>query len=135
MNDLQAIREALRNSTSIAIVGAKDKASQPVHDVGQYLIEAGYRIIPVHPKRTNVWNLATYQALSEIPDRVDIVDLFRAASFCPDHAREVLQMSPRPQVFWMQQGIVSPEAREILADSGIMVIEDLCIKTVHRQMG
>ena len=133
MNDLQAIREVLRNSTSIAIVGAKDKASQPVHDVGHYLLGAGYRIIPVHPKRTNVWNLTTYPTLSDIPDRVDIVDLFRAASFCPDHAREALQMAPRPKAFWMQQGIVSPEAKEILADSGIMVVEDLCIKTVHRQ--
>ena len=136
MNDLTAIRELLRNSTTIAIVGAKDKATQPVHDVGQYLIQAGYRVVPIHPKRSSVWNLTTYPTIADIPDdvEVDIVDLFRARRFCPDHAREVLRMTPRPKAFWMQQGITSFEAREILAGSGVMVVEDLCIKTVHREM-
>jgi len=137
MHDLKAIRDILRSSTTIAIVEAKDKATQPVHDVGQYLIRAGFQVVPVHPKRTSVWNLTTYPTIADIPDEVevDIVDLFRAARFCPDHARETLQMEPRPKAFWMQQGIVSPEAREILADAGIVVVENLCIKTVHKEIG
>ena len=61
----------------------------------------------------------TYASLLDIPEPVDLADLFRAAPHCPEHAREVLRMSPRPKIFWMQSGIVSPEAREILAGKGI----------------
>ena len=84
---------------TIAIVGAVDKEGRPVDQVGRYMIQAGYDVIPVHPKRENVWGLETYKTLADIPRPVDMVDLFRAAQFCPDHARETLALSTTPNAF------------------------------------
>jgi hypothetical protein len=120
---------------TIAVVGAVDKPGRPVHDVGTTMKDMGFDIIPVHPKRTNVWGLTTYKSVTDIPVPVDVVDLFRAAQFCPEHAREVLTMDPLPKCFWMQSGVISPEAREILADSGITVIEDRCLKVELQRFG
>ncbi len=103
--------------------------------MGRALIDMGFTVIPVHPKRTNIWGLTTYPSLNDIPIQVDLVDLFRASQFCADHAREVLAMNPQPKVFWMQQGITSPEARDILADSGMTVVEDRCTKDEFQAMG
>ena len=84
-------------------------------------------MIPVHPIRKDVWGLQTYPSLAEVPFPVDIVNVFRAPQYCPDHARETVALSPLPQLFWMQQGIVSPEA-------GIAVVEDLCIMVEHKRL-
>jgi len=123
---------------TIAVVGAKDKPGQPVDRVGRYLIEAGFRVIPVHPKRTEVWGLTAYPTLCDIPEPVDLVDLFRAAEACPAHAEEFLRLSPLPCCFWMQSGIVSPAARAILAShpaaTPIHVIEDRCLMVDHRNL-
>ena len=127
----QELTALLTQVKTIAVVGAVDKPSRPVDGVGRYLIEAGYKVIPVHPKRKDVWGLPTYPSLSDIPEPVDLVDLFRAAEHCPGHAREVLAMEPRPKLFWMQQGVVSPEAEEILAGSGVAVIQDSCLAVAH----
>ena len=120
---------------TIAVVGAVDKPNRPVDGVGREMMDMGFDIIPVHPARSDVWGLKTYKSVADIPAQVDIVDLFRNAKFCPDHAREVLTMNPLPRIFWMQSGIVSPEAREILADSNITVIEDRCLKVELQRFG
>ena len=120
---------------TIAVIGAVDKPNRPVDGVGREMMDMGFDIIPVHPARSDVWGLKTYKSVADIPAQVDIVDLFRNAKFCPDHAREVLTMNPLPRIFWMQSGIVSPEAREILADSNITVIEDRCLKVELQRFG
>lgn len=134
LDNLQALKDLLTSAKTIAVLGAKDKAGAPVDMVGRYLISAGYTVIPVHPKRQNVWGLPTYTCLADIPQPVDIVDLFRAAQYCPDHAREVLTLEHKPQCFWMQSGIESAEARQLLEGSGIMVVEDHCLKVDHKQL-
>jgi len=133
--DMKELAPLLREVKTIAVVGAVDKPGRPVDMVGRALIEMGFTVIPVHPKRTDVWGLTTYPALADIPVAVDLVDVFRAPQFCPDHAREVLAMDPLPQIFWMQSGITSPKAREILAGSGITVVEDRCTKVEMQAMG
>lgn len=119
---------------TVAVVGAKDAPSQPVDRVGRYLISAGYEVIPVHPKRKDVWGLRTYVSLAEVPVRIDLVNLFRASQFCPRHAEEVMALPVRPKGFWMQLGIRSPEARKILEPSGMVVIEDLCLMVEHARL-
>jgi hypothetical protein len=116
------------------VVGAKDKPGQPVDKVGRYLIGAGFRVIPVHPKRAEVWGLKAYPTLCDIPEPVDLVDLFRAADACPAHAEEFLRLCPQPQCFWMQSGIVSPEARRILSGQHVFVVEDRCLMVDHRNL-
>lgn len=126
-----AIRALLKEARTIAIIGAKDKAGQPVDDVGRYLIAAGYKIIPVHPTRKNVWGLPTYAKLEDVPDPVDIVDVFRASEYCPEHARETVRLASRPSCFWMQLGISNPEASALVEDAGILSVSDKCIKIEH----
>jgi len=124
----------LRQVKTIAVVGAKDKPGQPVDRVGRYLIEAGFTVLPVHPKRATVWGLQAYPSLADVPCSIDLVDLFRAAEACPDHAREVLALADKPRAFWMQSGIVSQEAVAILKGSGIQVVQDRCLMVDHAQI-
>lgn len=118
----------------IAVIGAVDKPGRPVDMVGRYLIDAGFKVIPVHPKRQNVWGLETFQTILDIPEPVDVVDVFRASQFCADHARECLKLETLPRVFWMQSGIYNPEARNLLSEKGVEVIEDRCIMVDHKKL-
>ena len=128
------LRDLLSAAQSIAIVGAKDRPGSPVEHVGRYLLEAGYRIFPVHPVRREVWGLPAFRSLGELPASPDVVCLFRAPQYCPEHAREVLTLTRLPLLFWMQEGIRSPEAGQIMADAGVPVVEDMCMETVHRRL-
>ncbi|MFW5487889.1 MAG: CoA-binding protein [Desulfovibrio sp.] len=129
--DLKALFDRIR---TIAVVGAKDVPGQPVDMVGRYLLENGFNVIPVHPKRQNIWGVTTYPSLTDVPEPVDMVNVFRAPQFCPQHARETLELQSRPSVFWMQLGIVSPEAEEILTPQGIQVIQNECLMVVHKRV-
>ncbi|WP_428558819.1 MAG: CoA-binding protein [Solidesulfovibrio sp. DCME] len=128
------LKELLAPGKVIALVGAKDRPGTEVDMVGRYLIEAGFTVIPVHPARATVWGIPARKALADIDTAVDIVNLFRAPQHCPDHAAEVLDLPFRPACFWMQTGIVSPQARELLSPSGISVVEDRCIMVEHRRL-
>jgi hypothetical protein len=119
---------------TIAVIGAKDKPGQPVDKVGRYLIAAGFTVIPVHPKRASVWGIPAYPSLGDVPQPIDLVNLFRAPEFCPDHAQEVLRLPSRPRSFWMQSGIVSPEARAILQGAETFVVEDRCLMVEHARL-
>ena len=130
----EKIRTLLSSAKTIAIVGAKDTQGQAVDIVGRYLIQAGYTVWPVHPVRRSVWGLQAFPSLSELPERVEIINLFRASSACPEHAREVLSLPWSPATFWMQTGIRSQEAGRMLAVYGISIIEDLCIMEEHRRL-
>ena len=119
---------------TVAVLGAKDVAGRPVDRVGRYLMAAGFRVFPVHPVRRDVWGLPTFSSLDLVPEPVDLVDVFRAARFCPDHARECLALRIMPGMFWMQAGIVSLEARRILEPAGVFVVEDRCLMVEHQRL-
>ncbi len=119
---------------TIAIIGAKDTEGQPVARVGQYLIDAGYTVIPVHPVRKSVWGLPCYATLGDIPVPVDIVNLFRASELCFAHARECLALPSPPLAFWMQLCIRNAECHSILAPHNCTVIEDSCIMVEHARV-
>lgn len=134
LNSEQELTGLLRQVKTIAIVGAVDRPGRPVDRVGRYLIEAGFNVIPVHPKREDVWGLITYPTLKDIPFPVDLVNLFRNAEQCPEHALEALTLLPLPRGFWMQTGIVSQKATEILKGHPIVVVQDRCIMVDHREL-
>ncbi|ADU62392.1 MAG: CoA-binding protein [Pseudodesulfovibrio sp.] len=125
----------LREVKTIAVIGAVDKPGRPVDGVAREMIRMGFTIIPVHPTRTEVWGLETFRSVADIPVAVDVVDLFRNGQFCPGHAEEVLEMQTLPTFFWMQSGVFSPEARQILAHTPIQVIEDRCLKVELTRLG
>ena len=131
------LRDLLGSVRRIAIVGAKDNIGAPVDRVGRYLINAGFDVMPIHVVRDTTWGLPTAHNITELPDwgfEPDIVCLFRNPMYCEGHAREVLQLPKLPKVFWMQEGIRSPEAGKLMFDAGVKVVEDLCIKTVHQDL-
>ena len=128
------LKELLAPGKTIALVGAKDRPGTDVDMVGRFLINAGFRVIPVHPARAEVWGIPARKTLAEIDEPVDLVNLFRAPAACPGHAAEVLALTRRPACFWMQTGIASPEARAMLAPAGVVVVEDRCTMVEYRRL-
>ena len=127
------LRTLFAGARSIAIVGAKDVPGQPVEHVGRYLIAQGFDVIPVHPKRKSAWGIPCSASIRGV-DGADIVVLFRAPHYCAEHAREVLAMPKLPLCFWMQEGIDSPEAREVLKGTGILIVGSRCIEVEHKRL-
>ncbi|MFP4317329.1 MAG: CoA-binding protein [Desulfovibrionales bacterium] len=132
MMDANGLSGLFSRVKTIALIGAKDKPGQPVDRVGRYLMDSGFTVFPVHPVRKSVWGLEAYPTMLDVPAPVDLVNLFRAPEYCPDHAREALKLDPLPLAFWMQSGIKSAEVRDILSGHPITVIEDRCIMVDHR---
>ena len=128
------LRGLLQGVRCIAVLGAKDVPGQPVDTVGRYLIASGFTVFPVHPVRQQVWGLATYKTLADIPSPIDLVDVFRAGVLCPAHARECLGLLALPRVFWMQSGIMNPEVQEIFAGTEVHVVENLCLMVEHKRL-
>lgn len=130
----QEIKKLLAEIKTIAIIGAKDKPSQPVDRVGRYLIDKGYKVYPVHPKRESVWGLAAYKDVASVPVVPDAVVLFRAAEYCEAHAREVLALPGKPKLFWMQLGIICPKSMQLMREAGITAVQDACIMVEHKRL-
>lgn len=122
----QRIEAILSGSKTVAVVGISDKPDRPSHLVAKYMQERGYRVIPVNPLVTEVLGEKAYKSLTEIPGRVDLVDVFRKSEDVPPIAEEAVRIGAR--FFWMQEGVVSERAREIVEDAGIPCVMDRCVK-------
>jgi uncharacterized protein len=126
--------QILAEARTIALVGASPKRSRPSHHVMRYLLEVGYRVIPVRPLDCDeVLGVPCVSSLAEIHEPIDVVDVFRRAEHAPAHAREAVDAGAG--AFWLQLGLVSEEARRIVQSAGIDYVEDACTAVVHRQMG
>jgi uncharacterized protein len=121
-------REILAEARTIAVVGLSSDPIRPSHGVAAYLQRAGYRIVPVNPNETEVLGEKAYPTLKDVPDPVDLVDVFRRPSATPEVAEGAVAIGV--PVLWLQLGIESDEARRIAEDAGLTVIMDLCIRTV-----
>lgn len=128
------MKNLLSQIKTIAVIGAKDKPGQPVDEVGRYLVQAGYGLYPVHPKRVEVWGIKAYAGLASLPATPDALVLFRSAEHCAGHAREVLALSGAPRLFWMQLGIVNYEAMRLMREAGIAAVQNACIMLEHRRL-
>jgi predicted CoA-binding protein len=122
----ERIEAILSVARTVAVVGISDKPDRPSHLVAKYMQERGYRVIPVNPLVTEVLGEKAYKSLTEIPGRVDLVDVFRKSEDVPPIAEEAVRIGAR--FFWMQEGVVSERAREILEDAGIPCVMDRCVK-------
>lgn len=120
------IDKILSESRTVAVVGISDKPDRPSHAVARYLQEKGYRVIPVNPDLSEVLGEKAYKSLSEIPLKVDLVDVFRKSVDVLPVAEEAIRAGAR--FFWMQEGVTSEAARELLARAGIPVVMDRCMK-------
>jgi predicted CoA-binding protein len=122
--------EILSEANTIALVGASPKPWRASHTVMRYLLEQGYRVLPVRPHVREVLGVPCVGSLAEIEDPIDVVDVFRRAEFCPAVAEEAAAVGAR--ALWLQLGIVSPEARAIAERAGMLYVENACTAIVHR---
>ena len=130
------MRDLLRRATTIAVVGLSDKPERDSNEVGRYLKEKGYRVVPVNPALREVLGETSYPSLSEIPADVvvDIVDVFRKSEAVPPIVEEALRRRPRPRAIWLQLGVRHPEAAHQAEAAGVPVVQDLCIMQQHRRL-
>lgn len=128
--------EQLRRRQVIAVVGLSDDPGRPSYRVARKLQRQGYRIIPVNPTKTgHILNEPVYASLADVPERVDVVQVFRSPAHAPAVAREAAALGYEC-VFWLQEGIVSHEAAELAAEAGLSVVMNRCLwKEVQRLQG
>ena len=124
-----AITEILRQAKTIAVVGLSSRRHRPSYGVAQYLQQAGYRIIPVNPNETEVLGEKSYPRLENVPDRVDIVDIFRRSEFVPPIVESAIAIGAK--AVWMQEGVAHNDAAERARQAGLVVVMDACILKEH----
>ena len=129
---MRSPQQILAESAVIAVVGASRDPDKPAHTVPLQIQRHGWRIIPVNPYADELFGEKVYRSLADIPEQVDLVDVFRPADDAVEVVREAVAIGA-PAV-WLQLGIVSPEARRIATEAGIDYVEDRCL-AVERAVG
>ncbi|AOZ91567.1 CoA-binding protein [Paenibacillus crassostreae] len=124
----EEIGRLLKQAGSIAVVGLSDKSDRTSYMVAYALQKKGYRIIPVNPTASGkvILGETCYASLQDVPEPIDIVNVFRRSEFCAEVARDAVAIGAN--VLWLQQGIISDEAATIAEEHGLIVIMDRCIK-------
>jgi len=122
----ERIKEILEETTNVAVVGLSDNPERTSHMIAQAMKLRGYRIIPVNPNAAQILDETCYPSLSDIPDKVHIVNVFRRSDQVVPIAEEAVKIGAK--VFWLQSGIMNDEAAAIASEAGLEVIMDRCIK-------
>jgi predicted CoA-binding protein len=125
----QDLKQLLIGAKTIAMVGASSKPDRSSHGIMRKLQQVGYHVIPVNPHETEVLGERAYASLAEVPDRIDIVDVFRRTEYTPAIADEAVKAGAK--ALWLQQGVVNEEAATRAAAGGLTVVMDACIGTMH----
>src|SRR5438309_8470127 len=126
------IAQILKTAKTIAVIGASLKPERPSHWISVYLKEHGYSVIPVNPGHTEILGDKCYKSLSEIPEPVDIVDIYREPKAVPGIVDEAI--AKKAKVVWMQQGIVHNAAAQKAKAAGLNVIQNKCIYQEHAKL-
>ena len=127
--DRHLIEDLLRTSRTIAVVGLSNDPLRASHSVAEYLQQAGYRVIPVNPHETQVLGEKCYARLEDVPEKIDIVDIFRRSEFVPELVDSAIALGVR--AVWMQQGVIHEEAAARARAAGLEVMMDRCILQDH----
>lgn len=127
------LREILRQSKVIAVVGLSPKSERDSNMVARYLQNADYEIIPVNPAVNEVLGCKAYSSLSAIPKQIDIVDVFRKPEYALAVAEEAIKIGAK--VLWLQEGVHNQQACDLAMKAGMKVVADLCIKVEHQRLG
>ncbi len=138
ISDEAGIAELLRSTRTIAVLGIKTEAQsgQPAFYVAQYMKNAGFDVIPVpvyYPEVERILGRGVYRKVADIPEDVDMVNVFRRSEDVPPHVEDILAKKPRS--VWMQLGIRNDDAAERFARAGIKVVQNRCLMVDHRRLG
>ena len=125
------VAEILRKCKTIAVVGLSSNRRRPSYEVTEYMQRAGYRIIPVNPHEREVLGEKSHERLEDVPEKVDLVNIFRRAEEVPAVVESAIRVGAK--VVWMQLGISSEQAASKAAEAGLVVVEDACILMEHRK--
>jgi predicted CoA-binding protein len=128
-SEAERITELLRSAKTIAVVGLSDNPLRTSYGVSEYMQSRGYRIIPVNPAIAESLGKKAYASLSEVPEKIDIVNIFRRSEFVPEIVEEAIQL--KVPAIWMQEGVVHQAAAEKARLAGIFVVMDRCILKEH----
>lgn len=132
----EQIRDLLKNTKRIAVIGIKIEPFQPAFYVPNYMKSAGFEIIPVpvyYPDATEILGEKVYRKLTDIPGEIDLVNIFRRSGEVPKHTEDIL--AKKPKAIWMQSGIYNDEVAETLAKADIKVVQNMCLMVEHRSLG
>ena len=127
--DPLTIQRVLHTAKTIAIVGLSNNPLRASYFVGYYLKRHGYHVIPVNPRETEILGETSYPSLRDVPEHVDIVNVFRAPDALPEIAREAVAIGA--DALWCQFGVINDEGAQIAEDGGVTVIMDRCLKVEH----
>jgi predicted CoA-binding protein len=127
--DVMTIQRVLHTAKTVAVVGLSSNQLRASNFVGYYLKRHGYKVIPVNPRETEILGERCYPSLLDVPEHVDVVDVFRAPSAVPQIAREAVAIGAG--TLWCQLGVISEEGARIAEDGGLTVIMDRCVKFEH----
>lgn len=136
LNTDEEIRNLLKETHRIAVIGIKMEAFQPAFYVPSYMQNAGFEIVPVpvyYPDATEILGEKVYRKLTDIPGEIDLVNVFRRSADVPKHTDDIL--AKKPKAVWMQSGIYNDEVAKTLAKEGIKVVQNLCLMVEHRALG
>ena len=122
----------LTSSKTIAVVGLSANPERPSNDVAGYLLEQGYEIIPVNPKESQILGQKAYPNLSSIPQKVDVVQIFRKPEDVPPIINEAIKI--KAKAVWMQEGIINEQAAASAKDAGLMVAMNKCMFKEHQKL-
>lgn len=121
-----------REARTIAVVGASIHEHRAGHYIPRYLQSQGYRIIPVNPNYEEVLGERCYPSLHDVPETVDVVEVFRRPEFCDEVAQDAVDIGAK--VLWLQLGITCDPARRIATEAGLTYVEDACMGPEHRRL-
>jgi uncharacterized protein len=129
--EAERITDLLQSARTIAVVGLTDTPLRPSYGVSLYMQSQGYRIIPVNPNIREWMGEKAYPSLVDVPEKIDIVNVFRRSDAVPDVVEQAIQIAA--PVIWMQEGVIHHEAAEKARQAGIFVVMDKCILKEHRK--
>jgi predicted CoA-binding protein len=124
------IYELLSRTKTIAVVGLSDSPLRPSHGVSAYMQLQGYRIIPVNPKIAEALGENSYPSLLEVPDKIDLVDVFRRPEYVDDIVEQAIQL--KIPAIWLQESVINERAAEKARKAGMFVVMDRCVLKEHR---
>ena len=133
MNNDQEMKDILLSANTVASVGLSSNDEKESYWIVFFLKEQGYRMIPVNPKATEIFGEKAYASLSEVPDEIDIVQIFRKPEDVPPVVEEAIKIGAK--VVWMQEGIVNEEAAKMARDAGLKVVMNACMRATHKRLG
>ncbi len=132
IEDDAELRNILKSVRTVACVGVSSNPQKPSYGIFQYLVEAGYHMVPVNPTAPDIMGRLTYPDVVSIPQKIDVVQVFRKPEDVPPVVEQAIRAGAK--VIWMQEGIVNPQAARMAEDAGLQVVMDRCMMKTHQRL-